>query len=377
MVNQRASSLLLTLLLLWAAGTSAAQEVESVRIGVYDNPPKIYVDEQGEVSGFHAELIQAIAEKNEWEIEYVRGRWEELLRMTEAGEIDIMPDVAYSRERDRRFVFNEETVFINWASVYSRTGFRPQSFIDLGGARVTTMEGGIHTTGEMGIVNLARSLRINIQILPVDDYRTAFEAVKDGKADAAVVNRIFGNTYGSEYGLNRTSIIFNPVSIRYALPKPSPRTAVLAAELDAALIELKNNESSVYYHLLDEYLAGYVEETSRVPLWLLALLGGVTLLLVILVVTLVYLKKEIRTPMNAIIGYSELLQRSPEIGQDQKRRLEIINESGEHLLALINAVLDMSRIEADRVTVEEGILRSPSSSARWCSSSCPAPVERG
>jgi PAS domain S-box-containing protein len=55
---------------------------------------------------------------------------------------------------------------------------------------------------------------------------------------------------------------------------------------------------------------------------------------------------EIRTPLNAILGYSQLMLRDPGLGADAKRNLGIINRSGDHLLNLINSVLDMSKIEA-------------------------------
>jgi PAS domain S-box-containing protein len=57
---------------------------------------------------------------------------------------------------------------------------------------------------------------------------------------------------------------------------------------------------------------------------------------------------EIRTPMNAILGYTQLMLRDPNLGAEAKTNLRIISRSGEHLLSLINDVLDMSRIEAGR-----------------------------
>ncbi len=57
---------------------------------------------------------------------------------------------------------------------------------------------------------------------------------------------------------------------------------------------------------------------------------------------------EIRTPMNAILGYAQLMLRDPDLGASAKANLRIIGRSGEHLLALINDVLDMSKIEAGR-----------------------------
>ncbi len=60
---------------------------------------------------------------------------------------------------------------------------------------------------------------------------------------------------------------------------------------------------------------------------------------------------ELRTPLNAILGYSQLMQRDPELHAGQHEYLSTINRSGEHLLALINDVLEISKIEAKRITL--------------------------
>ena len=58
---------------------------------------------------------------------------------------------------------------------------------------------------------------------------------------------------------------------------------------------------------------------------------------------------EIRTPMNAILGYAQLMERDCSLSPEAKANLKIIGRSGEHLLALINDILDMAKIEAGRV----------------------------
>jgi PAS domain S-box-containing protein len=58
---------------------------------------------------------------------------------------------------------------------------------------------------------------------------------------------------------------------------------------------------------------------------------------------------EIRTPMNAILGYSQLMMRDSNLAADARAHLEVINRSGEHLLEMINEVLDMAKIEAGRM----------------------------
>ncbi|MDO8207244.1 MAG: PAS domain S-box protein [Gallionella sp.] len=61
---------------------------------------------------------------------------------------------------------------------------------------------------------------------------------------------------------------------------------------------------------------------------------------------------ELRTPLNAILGFSSLMRKDPLLAQEQRENLDIINRSGEHLLTLINDVLEMAKIEAGRVQLE-------------------------
>ena len=61
---------------------------------------------------------------------------------------------------------------------------------------------------------------------------------------------------------------------------------------------------------------------------------------------------ELRTPLNGILGYAQLLMREP-LDPTQRRGVEVIYKSGEHLIELINSVLDMSRIELGHVELIE------------------------
>jgi signal transduction histidine kinase len=62
---------------------------------------------------------------------------------------------------------------------------------------------------------------------------------------------------------------------------------------------------------------------------------------------------EIRTPMNAILGFAQVLERDPSLTPQQAEHVRIIASSGVHLLHLINDILDMSKIEAGRITLNE------------------------
>lgn len=63
---------------------------------------------------------------------------------------------------------------------------------------------------------------------------------------------------------------------------------------------------------------------------------------------------ELRTPLNAILGFTQVMNRNPNAPLEFQEHLGIISRSGEHLLALINDVLEMSRIEAGQLALTEG-----------------------
>src|SRR3954464_12058330 len=76
-------------------------------------------------------------------------------------------------------------------------------------------------------------------------------------------------------------------------------------------------------------------------------------------VFLANMSHEIRTPMNAILGFSQLMLRDQDLTPRQCQSLATINRSGEHLLALINDILEMSKIEAGRTTLNPSTFDLP------------------
>ncbi|NJP09923.1 MAG: response regulator [Leptolyngbyaceae cyanobacterium RU_5_1] len=62
---------------------------------------------------------------------------------------------------------------------------------------------------------------------------------------------------------------------------------------------------------------------------------------------------ELRTPLNAILGFTQLMYCDRTLSSEHQQYIDIISRSGEHLLALINNILEMSKIEAGRITLNE------------------------
>ena len=65
-----------------------------------------------------------------------------------------------------------------------------------------------------------------------------------------------------------------------------------------------------------------------------------------------HMSHELRTPLNGVLGYAQIMQRQPEVTGSQRTNLASIINCGDHLLALINDVLDLSKIEAGRIELD-------------------------
>ena len=63
---------------------------------------------------------------------------------------------------------------------------------------------------------------------------------------------------------------------------------------------------------------------------------------------------ELRTPLNSILGFSALVRDAPDLAEEHRKDLEIVSRSSEHLLGLIDDVLDIAKIEAGRITLDHG-----------------------
>lgn len=264
----------LVLIIVGAAfATEEADLPSSLRIGVFNNPPKLMVSPGGEVSGFHISILDAILEGTGIRREYVADTWEGIFSRLDRGEIDMLLDIAYSEERDENFEFNSVSVITNWAVVYASQLSSINSINDLDGARVAVMKDSIHASGERGIIRLAQEFGITIGILELASQEECFAAIRNGMADVAVVNRLFGLMNEVEGNPRRTSIVFNPSQIRYAFPKGGTYNQALITLIDSRLNKLISTPNSAYHQAFDTFLKPQISKEASTQ----ALIGRLSL----------------------------------------------------------------------------------------------------
>ena len=227
-----------------------------VRVGFYENPPKIFNSQNNIPKGIFPEIIEHIAEKENWRIEWVKGTWEEGLSRLESGTIDMMPDVAYSLKRAEKYSFSDEPVFINWAVLYTRTGLRINSILDLAGKKIAVMRGSIHTEGQEGIRNQANKFNISCEFIEFDNYAGVFLALQNNLADVGVVNRLYGDTSGKLYDVLPTTVVFNPRHIKFAFPPTGQKTSTLKKAVDYHLRAARSQPESLIPRIIRSHLSG-------------------------------------------------------------------------------------------------------------------------
>lgn len=261
-----------------AAGAAVALLVatatgEVIRVGMYENAPKIYTAADGKISGFFPVLLRHIAEQEGWQLEFLPGTWQECLDRLAAGELDIMPDVAVTPERAEKYDFSAETVLISWAVIYTRPEIKVQSFLDLAGRRIALIRGGVYSSGAGSIRQILSQFGVQAEFVEYRSYREVLQALNDGQADAGVVNNIFGSAAEKDFRVARSPVLFSPSQLRFAFPKGSARGRRLAGTLDARLVELKQDPMSFFYRAMDRELFGApeVREAARPENWSQAL----------------------------------------------------------------------------------------------------------
>ncbi len=302
-----------------------AEEATVVKIGVYDNAPIVFKNKSEGYSGLSVEILEYIATKEDWEIEYVFGSLAQCLERLERGDIDLQVYIAYSKERTLKFDFNQETLLSNWGVVYVRPESGIETILDLEGKRVALMEQSIHPRA---FLKMMEAFHVQPVIIPVADHHEGFTLVAENKADAVVVNRIFGLTHAREYNIEATNIIFNPIEIRYAAPKG--RNPDLLAAIDKHLKALKANEKSLFYQSFNKSF-GLTEPIIALPKWVFFSFFLVLFLAALLFCINRILNQRVRAKTKEL--QSEITERQ----QAEK----LLRESESHLRTLINTVSEL------------------------------------
>jgi len=257
-----------------------------VRIGLYENAPKIHSDDEGRPAGLFVDLARAIAAEEGWQLHFVSCDWAQCLDRLEAGTLDLMPDVAYSANRNSHFDFHAIPVAHSWSGVLVPPRTPILTLPDLAGRRIAVLRGAVQ---EDALARMMAGAGLEYAPVGVASLAEGFEAVRQGKADAVVANSFYAGRHGPRYGLRETPIVFNPASLFFAVAKG--RNGDLLEGIDRHLERWRQDSASVYFDALKRTMAP--PPAQVVPMELRWLLTGAAGLLLILVPASLFLRRKV------------------------------------------------------------------------------------
>ncbi len=292
-----------------------SREKSFVAVGAYENNPKIFTDPDGNVAGFWPDLLSYIAQKENWNIKYIRGSWDECLERLLNGQIDIMPDVAFTEERVKIYAFSKNPVLASWSRVYVKNENTDiESITDLENKKIAVLKGSVNFLGVDGIKEIVHEFNINCTFIEFDSYNHVFEAIENNLTDAGVTNRNFGNKNQKKFGLKKTAVIFQPINIKFAFTKNSLFTQNFSEKIDYHMEKLLKDNNSLYYRLLDKYFEIEIaEKTIEVfPMWLKTVLKSIGVLIFCLILVVFISRIQVKKKTRELTIRTNSLRESEE-----------------------------------------------------------------
>lgn len=348
------------------------KEAGQVRVAVIEKRAPIYYASNGEDCGIVVDLCSLIKEKTGLEFTFVVCRtYQDAINAVKEGKADVMGgymDDFYKAERDGLSLVKSYASLDSVILKNKRTSYPAANLV------MAVPEGREAEAAQESRIKYYRN------------YEECLAAVNAGEADffripSAFLERLYRQNIYS----NVVVIATDNMQTKLSLALAKPVNVKLYSVLSKAVNNLSEQEK---YELIVNNLVSSGEFTvsfkslvySHPAAFVVCVVGllGLVLGIVILIMNfrvknkimevkiekaeetakakadfLSRMSHEIRTPMNAIIGLTNLTQISCELSGEVRQNLEKIDASARFLLSLVNDVLDMSKIDSDKMVIEE------------------------
>lgn len=288
--------------------SSGMADMREIRVGVYSNEPKIFVDKNGEATGIFPDLLREIAAKEKWNLKFVPCEWQHCLEMVESGDLDLMPDVAQTEARLARFDFHKTPGLNSWSVIYRNPSIKIQSFLDLENKSIAVLKDSVQ---QSYLRNALNGFGVNARLIPIDSFEEGFKRVESGQIDAVAANHHYGTYASKRFHLAETPIIFLPSSLFFATKKGS--NADLLTTLDYYFNQWREDPHSPFFRILKKWTG---EATiAVVPQYIWWALGVIAFAVLFMTGIAAYLRKIVK-------------KRTAEIQESENKLNSILSDVG-------------------------------------------------
>lgn len=264
---------------------------KEIVVGVFDAPPKVFLNNDGNPDGFMIDLIKKIATENNLKIKYKYGTVSQMMDYLLSGEIDLYPGMTYTKERASIYTFNDISVIESWIEVYSTKESNINSISDLDKKKI----GVVKSTYSSEYVNskFKENFSFENEIIVFDNWDLMFSSLINKKVDVIVVDWFTVQSSNYKNVIVPTGIILRPIEIFLAFPKDiNPQLVKL---FDSSLEDLKNNPKSEYHKFMYKWLDKHYFNVIPKYIFIVIIVILCALLIVFVFVLLLRHKIKIKT----------------------------------------------------------------------------------
>jgi signal transduction histidine kinase/DNA-binding response OmpR family regulator len=335
-----------------------------------DWPPVEFSDKDLGMKGIAVDYLNRMGELLGVEFEPSRPRpWKEMLRAVENGELDFFSAVSPTPQRREWMDFTDSYLSFPIVILTGKEVPYIGSMSDLRNKPVAVVDG--YASHDLLLEN-----HPDLTLLPVRDVKEGLMTVSTGKAFAFVGSLATVSHVMSREGMTDLKVSGEtPYSFDISMGTRKDNTVllkILGKALASISLQERNTINSRWTSVTFEHAIDYS------LIWRISF-GALIIFALVLYWNrrlqkeiaerkraeeaaeaanqaksefLANMSHELRTPLNAILGFAQIMERNPNMSSEEEN-LRIIQRSGTHLLTLINQVLDLSKIEAGRITTEE------------------------
>ena len=271
----------------------AADESRELMIGTWNNEPLVFKDSSGKVTGLAIDILEEVAKQEGWKLTYTHGSWAQQYDKLQKGQLDLLTVIAYTPKRDRFLDYPKQTLINNWGVVYQTPENNITSIEDLRDKRVALVTKVIHSKV---FTELMDRFNFPFEVVPAKDFEGVLKLLNEGKADAGVINRVISIMRADKYKVKPTTIIFNPVQVRYAVPEGMNKELLDA--IDKYLVNAKKDSNSVYYQSVNKWLKTQGQKTDYS--WVAPLLSAIFVIAVLVAIYILLVRREVKRRTAAL-----------------------------------------------------------------------------
>jgi signal transduction histidine kinase/DNA-binding response OmpR family regulator len=366
-------------------------------LGNKNIPPVVYL-ENGVPSGVAADLVRAVAAHLSRPVDIQAMDWSEAQALVARGQADALIQINPTEERRKTYEFSDPLLESQFSIFTGSDRVGISSLVSLRGQRVGVEAGGLPRQ----LIGKDPQVRLTI----ISNFLHGFTLLRDGEVDAVVVDFRVGSYVLAENKIRGVKAAGSPVASSWSAIAVRKGNSPLLDEINRALRTL--HADGTYDKVIARWKPKEVVFWTREQITGAASRAAIAALAVLVVlalagywlrvrnierrsrelerlvaertrelqlardgaesarrsaetanqaksVFLASMSHELRTPLNAILGYAQILKPQPNLTPAQRRQLDVMHASGEHLLTLINDILDLSKIESQKI----GLVESP------------------